>query len=294
MGLIFKAKTIKGIVIQRLSEALKELVNDINLIVTRKVETTDNNGKKIVSGGIVAVTFAFSHTVLTHLKLDAQNFDEYEYNYEKDKFPVGINTQLFFKVMKTLDNNDTVTLFVDSENSNELGIRFQNAEKNKDDTKWIPMMDIDEYQIDIKPEKFSTFVTIPSNLFNKTIRDLNSLAKKVTIEQSKKDLYFKTTDSFKSCLKLGEAENGITIFSEDENKEIFEGKYEIKYLFTFTKCTSLCTNVELFLKNDYPLVIKYYVASLGKIYFCLSSKEDSDKMGYSDDEESDDSDSDSD
>ena len=35
-----------------------------------------------------------------------------------------------FKVMKTLHNNDTITMFVDDEDINKLCIRFENAEKN--------------------------------------------------------------------------------------------------------------------------------------------------------------------
>ena len=70
---------------------------------------------------------------------------------------------------------------------------------------------------------------------------------------------------------IGESENGITIVNETED-QIFQGVYDIKYLCIFTKCTNLCANVEVFTKNDYPLVIRYYVASLGTIYLCLSSK----------------------
>ena len=32
-----------------------------------------------------------------------------------------------------------------------------------------------------------------------------------------------------------------------------------------------CSNVEIYMKNDYPIVIKYCVASLGYIHLCLSS-----------------------
>ena len=36
--------------------------------------------------------------------------------------------------------------------------------------------------------------------------------------------------------------------------------------------SNLCNTIELFLKNDYPLIIKYSVASLGEIKLCLAPK----------------------
>jgi hypothetical protein len=38
----------------------------------------------------------------------------------------------------------------------------------------------------------------------------------------------------------------------------------------FIKCTNLCSQIEMYLENDLPLVVKYYVASLGEIKLCLA------------------------
>ena len=43
--------------------------------------------------------------------------------------------KLVVKIMKTLNNNDTITFFVDEDDSNKLGIRFENAERNIISTK---------------------------------------------------------------------------------------------------------------------------------------------------------------
>jgi hypothetical protein len=44
----------------------------------------------------------------------------------------------------------------------------------------------------------------------------------------------------------------------------------LKNLGYFIKCTNLCSQIEIYLENDLPLVVKYYVASLGTIKLCLS------------------------
>ena len=51
------------------------------------------------------------------------------------------------------------------------------------------------------------------------------------------------------------------------------GTYNIKYIQLFTKSTNLCSTVEIYLKNDYPLTILYNVANLGQIKYCLAPKQ---------------------
>ena len=52
-------------------------------------------------------------------------------------------------------------------------------------------------------------------------------------------------------------------------------RLELKFLLIFTKCTNLCNQVTLFLKNDYPIILTYQIANLGEIKLVLSpSKSD--------------------
>ena len=284
MTRILEVRTVQSSVIKILSEALKDLSPDLNLVFTKKEEYIDDEtGEKVTSGGIGAITMAMSNNVLMHLKLDALQFDYYE--CKKDKFVAGINTNVLFKVMKTLNNNDTITFFVDSDDINKLGIRFENAEKNIISTKKINLMDIDEYDIDIPPTKFSTVVNMPSTFFNKICRDLNSLAEVVEIKSINKKIMFNTQgENVGDEVEIGESDNGVTIVTDDPNA-IFQGLYDLKYLCVFTKCTNLCSNVDIYIKNDYPLVIRYFVASLGTIHLCLSSKTDPSSLEYSDDDD---------
>jgi hypothetical protein len=55
-----------------------------------------------------------------------------------------------------------------------------------------------------------------------------------------------------------------------EESSVVQGIFSLKYLTLFTKCTNLSNVVQIYLKNDYPLIIEYTVASLGKIKLCLS------------------------
>src|SRR4029078_5817006 len=70
----------------------------------------------------------------------------------------------------------------------------------------------------------------------------------------------------------------------DVTPKIVQGIFELKHLVLFSKCASLCNDIEIYMKNDFPLVIKYTVATLGRILLCLTPiKEDTTKgTTYSD------------
>lgn len=69
---------------------------------------------------------------------------------------------------------------------------------------------------------------------------------------------------------LGETNNGLKFNQVSPEELPIQGVYSLKYLVLFTKCTGLCNQINLYIKNDYPLVIKYAVASLGNIKLCLA------------------------
>ena len=56
----------------------------------------------------------------------------------------------------------------------------------------------------------------------------------------------------------------------ENSNEIIQGMFSLKYLVLFTKCTNLSSSIELYLKNDYPLIIRYQVANLGEVKLCLA------------------------
>lgn len=96
---------------------------------------------------------------------------------------------------------------------------------------------------------------------------------------------------------IGEADAGMNISAKSE--KTIEGRFSLKYLSLFCKAANLSNTIELFLKGSrrarrgvrlasrsrkvrrparpteaYPLIIKYNVASLGELRFCVAPKVD--------------------
>lgn len=294
---ILEVKTVQTGAFRILTEALKEILTDVNIDFTAKEEKVNDAGEIETSGGMGIIAMNSSNSVLIHLKLDAINFDGYL--CVNNKLTIGVNMSFFFKLIKTMNNTDTLTLYMDDDDMNRLGIRIENAQKNFVSTWKLNLMDLEDYEITIPPTEFTSVINMPAQEFHKICRDLNPISESIEIKSIGKKLIFTTKGEIAhNEIIIGESGSGLNVTLDDESREdvIIQGVYDLKNLTLFTKCTNLCSNIDIYMKNDYPLVIRYAVASLGQIHLCLSSNTDnSTNLNYEsddDDEFSDDSDED--
>ena len=209
-----------------------------------------------------------SHTVLVHLKLLAERF---EYYYCPEKRVLGLNLINYFKLIKTMSNSDTLILYVKKSNPNMLGIKIENSEKNQMTIYNIHLMDVDQKDIEIPPAKFESVITLPSIEFQKIIRDMHNLSDTIEIKSAGTQLIFSCKGDFATRKTImGETPGGMSYLENMNSDEIVQGNFTLKNLILFSKCTGLSNSIEMYLKNDYPLIIKYTVASLGEIKLCLA------------------------
>ena len=172
-----------------------------------------------------------------------------------------------------MNNFDTMTWEVDDENINELVIIFETKTSEKVEKKIfrLNLMDIDQDELEIDPVDFSYLVNMPSQDFQKYCKDMASATDKMEMICSKDKLTLKGKGDLGSVeFETGESIGGLQIQITDEDCDIVQGFYDLKYLQIFTKCTTLSNSVFMYLRNDYPLVIEYIVAALGKIKLVLS------------------------
>lgn len=253
---VLEVKTVQAAAFRILTEALKEILTDANFVF-------DETGLKVMA-------MDSSHTVLVHLKLTANNF---EYYHCVNKKILGINMINFFKLIKTMGNSDTLTLYIDKDDESTLGIKIENSEKNSITKYNLNLMDLHEDNISIPPAVFDSVITMPSVDFQKICRDMHNLSDNIEIRSLENQIIFSCKGHFASQETIiGETNSGLSFVKNQNPEEIVQGIFALKHLVLFSKCTNLCSSIELYLKNDYPLIIKYAVASLGEIKLCLAPK----------------------
>jgi len=255
-GNLFEVRTVQSAAFRTLIEGLKEILAEANL-------EFDQTGIRIID-------VDETHTVLTHLRLDS---DKFEYFYCPAKFILGVNMMYLFKLIKTLSNNDSLTLFLPASNPNKLGIRAENAEKQTTNTWMMKLFDTNVENIELPKIQYSSTITMPSADFQKICRDFNALAEKLEITSSNSDLIFRCIGDFVDgeTVIMSESQNGVRVQKSGvSSTEIVQGIFELKYLVMFTKCTNLCPTIEIYLRNDYPLTLRYLVANLGEVRVVLA------------------------
>jgi proliferating cell nuclear antigen len=253
MTYCLEIRTVQSSAFKILVEALKELLVDTCI-------EFDETGLKVIS-------MDNSHVVLVHLKLEASKFEYYSC---ESKMSIGVNMLNLFKLVRTINSNDTLTLFIEKNDLNHIGIKIENGEKNQKTIYKLNLLDLNNPNITIDPAEFNSQINLPSVDFQKIIRDMNQLAEYVEIKNINNQLILSCNGEFCSQETVLMDNEGINCISNKKSDEIVQGIFSLKYLVLFTKCTNLCSTVELYLKNDYPLICLWRVASLGEIRLCLA------------------------
>ena len=257
---VFMVKTVQSGAFRILVEALKEILTDTNLIF-------DKDGIKLVATDN-------SQIVLVHMKLMAENF---EFFHCSEKTRIGINMMNLFKLIKIMNNNETLSLFVEKSDKNRLGIKINNNDKKTQTLFKMNLLDISEDELSIPPAKFESELTLPSMDFQKIIRDMSNIGENIEIKSVGTSLLLNCAGDFASQETiLLETHDGLNYSKNVNSNEPIQGIFSLKYLCLFTKCTNLCNLLHMYIKNDYPLVIKYDIANLGHIKLCLSPNSETD------------------
>ena len=105
----------------------------------------------------------------------------------------------------------------------------------------------------------------------KIVRDLANISEKLEIKSVGDELIFKCCGQYaKAEIRRTETTGSMQFLQKQGTNDIVQGEFSLKNLLYFIKCTNLCNQIEIYLKNNKPLIVKYNVASLGEIKLGLA------------------------
>lgn len=258
MTLIFEVSTAQVQSIKVLFETLQKLVTDTNWeIDDTGIRNTDTN---------------IAQTVLIHVKLDANKFEHF---YCARRIVIGVNMLVLHRIAKTIHASSTLCLFMEEEDPNHLGIRVENTEKSTTSLFKVNLLDLDTRMRIVDPITFDHTIVIPSSDFQKHIRDLSVVADYVEIRNvgSELTLVAKGDDySMETTIRdiVMHGDDIASTVPQDQDGGIIQGEFLISYLVQFTHCTSISPMVEIMMRNNFPILLVYQVASLGTVKLALS------------------------
>ena len=138
----------------------------------------------------------------------------------------------------------------------------------------MKLIEPDSEELQYPDVTFSSILNMPSVDFQKIVSDFWTLSfEKLEIKSVGSDLLFKCMGNGPYAIGQivrSETDKSMGIVSMQNYTKVTLGEFLIKNLLCVIKCTNLCPQIELYLENDMPLMIKYDVASLGFLRLCLA------------------------
>ena len=259
--LVFFVKTIQGAAIKLLCDVLKDIVHDVTLRVDER--------------GISCKCMEGSKTCMVNMVLHADRFDIYH-------CPAETRISLSMEQLSTLTamcgHNDQLSIYQERAETNVIVILIESqTQESVMKKQWnLRLKAMDIWEVDMDCTEYLSIITMSSAFFHSVCRSCSKLSDTLIIE------------SLSDCLKIGVngmwAEGAIEIsqakdcsFIAKSDKE-YRAAFALRYLMLFTKATGLSNTVELYLAEDYPLILKYMIADIGELQLAQTALVSEDEL----------------
>lgn len=257
---IFEARTVQTSNVRSLFELLGSVITDCNIIVTHD--------------SIKIVELNNTQVALIHVKLDASGFEDYNFNPDELDKPLilGIHTDNFLKIIKTIKHDETLSFFVKRAEPHYLYIRKENNIRNSTNSFKIALHSIKHQNYTLPAADFNVVISMSSAELQRICKNFSSLgASTIEIKNIGEGVFLSGVGDF--CSFEGVVGNSVETTFENTSDEVIQGIFDIKYLLLFSKASSISKTVNLYLKNDYPLIMSYKIGTLGEMKFIVSAIE---------------------
>ena len=211
---VLTIKTVQIAPFRTLMTALKDILLETNITFQ--------------ADGIRIINMDKSHTILAHLHLKAENFEFFE--CKKEKIIIGANMFHLFKLINTIDNDDTLTIYIENNDYNDgvvnyLGLKFENGDIKQCKTQKLRLIEPESDELEVPEVTFSSIINLPSTDFQKIIRDLTCISDRIEIKSVSNELIFRCKGTFAQAEVRRAESDGSTEFIQQNAQKIIQGEF---------------------------------------------------------------------
>jgi len=252
--------TERTMVIKTLFKNLKNIVNEANIEFINDGSTYQYLKINVLDPAKV---------LMVNVRLYGNNFNKFVCT--QNKITLGVDMNSFSNLLNSANSGDVFKLLMYQSNLKFCEIQLCHPTGNSS-TFSIKPLDLPTNNIVIPAVTFTTVITIDSKKFYKLCTEMNKMADHVEIKCFPDKIIFtckKNDMEMKSTFTSTDNYVNIKYSNNVDSPPFVSNIFEIKYLLLISKYSPLCNTVELFMKNDFPLTVKYDVGSFGRILMCL-------------------------
>ena len=195
-----------------------------------------------------------SQSLLTSLKIDLQYF-----YCKSDSYDINLNMSQLYKVLKSHPSTDCVlTISVDADNENSVTFKFNSPEFSQSTT--IKQVEMDKLTITIpSPITFDAMMHIDGTKFRQLCYGMKNVSNTMHIKVTPDNAIFtchNLEDNVTQTITFGSGNSLKIMFNDTTERNCSaEGTFELRYLSLLASCEVLTNNLNIFLKNDFPLAL---------------------------------------
>ena len=278
-------RTGKNHIIRILLECIKYIIYETNIVFypdSKKGSSSSSNIAIDKEQDLITISNQDDDgNVAIYIELNGNEFEHY---FCDKKNVIGINILELFNVIKSVDKDDIIFIYMEKNNIDQLFISTENS-KSKEITKTaIHTKDYENEGIEIPALEFDMSIDIPSTKFQKICKDFYSFkVKDIKLEVIDKQIIISAGEGYveRHVMFQGEinqnenieqsSEEDLVLLNDYEDNYIYKGTFVLSYFINFIKATPLCNKVTFFLNNNGPLMVKYKIINIGEICFILNS-----------------------
>ena len=268
--------------------SFKVIVETLSKVIDETTFIIHNPKDKINKfSGLEICTVDCTRTIFTKIQIKYDKF--IEFNCKREKYNLGINLEKMNKLIKYVEKEDILNIYLNDDDLSHLIIEIQRATTKGKKKLKLPLIELEYEEKPSKKTDFDKIISMNPNIYKKIFRDLDDF-QNIKIICSNKKIIFNYKDDTGTEI---DDENILDIdginMENSATEENFIGIYPIKFLMLYVKCANLCEKIYVYMRNKQELMIKYETLSFGTIILslspinedCINNKD----YDYSDDED---------
>jgi proliferating cell nuclear antigen len=217
-----------------------------------------------------------SHVVILEICLPKEWFDVYE--IVEKSLVIGVNTALFYKVLKKREKTQQIKMKHDKSTEDRLQFFFtacthmneiecenkldDKKEKTKNDDLIfdkdfeIPLIDIEEELLSIPNIEYQAELSLSTDKFSNLISQLKDFGETLEIECSEDKIILSSNSSENGKMITRILIEDLTEFSIEEN-EVIQMQFALKYLYDICLYQKISKTIDIQISKDFPMRIMY-------------------------------------
>lgn len=246
-------------------------------------------------GEIKILTADPNQVMITFIVLKGSAFKKFIVH--PDKYSVGLNLDELFKYIKNVDKEGTMSIHIDSDDTQHIifDVKSENATSQESICE-LRVLNLSSKKDRRIEANVAMAVRINCQAFHKACKDLMQFSQfvEITCDPSQLAITCKgDLSNHKRIFKVDGTQNGIiikTVKREDEDEDapnIIRLVFDLKYINSMYKCSSLCEDMEIYLNTDSVMFLKYGIKIIGEMLVGISpsrkKKEQTDNYDENDD-----------